>query len=89
MTNFGTDTVIENLPAELHDDRQRGPGDSPATVVADFVAENPYFKTDRVMDRELRPMRAAGWRSSHRAPFQPVSMMVRVFATPVQRLEGW
>ena len=53
MTNFGNDTVIEHLSAELHDDRQWGPGDSPATVVAEFVAENPYFETDRVMDRKL------------------------------------
>jgi len=47
------DTVIEHLPADLHDDRPWGPGNSPATAVAEFVEENPHFEVDRRMDEKL------------------------------------
>ena len=46
-------SVIEHLPADLHDDRPWGPGNSPATAVAEFVEENPHFEVDRRMDEKL------------------------------------
>jgi cephalosporin hydroxylase len=47
------DTVIEQLPAELHDDRPWGPGDSPATAVDWFLSDHDGFRVDRRFDERL------------------------------------
>jgi len=47
------DTVIEHLPADLHDDRPWGPGDSPATAVDEFLADADGFHVDRRFDARL------------------------------------
>ena len=54
------DTVVKCLPAELHDDRPRGPGNVSTTSVAEFVEENPHFEVDRWMDEKFTVIVVAG-----------------------------
>lgn len=53
-------TVVECLPAELHDDRPWGPGNSLTTSVAEFVEGNPHFEVDRWMDENFAVIVGAG-----------------------------
>jgi cephalosporin hydroxylase len=54
------DTVIEYLPKELHADRPWGPGNSPVSAVAEFLAGNPDFQVDAEIDRQLMISAAPG-----------------------------
>ena len=47
------DTVIEDLPAELHSNRPWGPGDSPGSAVREFLVGHPEFEVDRAIDHRL------------------------------------
>lgn len=47
------DTWIEDSPAEVHQDRDWGPGNSPATALDDFLEGNDDFKPDPRIDNKL------------------------------------
>ena len=47
------DTVMEDLPAELHSNRPWGPGDSPGSAVREFLVGHPEFEVDRAIDHRL------------------------------------
>lgn len=47
------DTIIEKLPGQAHGARPWGPGNSPATAVKAFLAENDRFIVDVGIDNRL------------------------------------
>lgn len=47
------DTVIEDMPAEMFDDRPWQPGDNPKTAVHAYVSGHPEFEIDREIDGKL------------------------------------
>ena len=47
------DTLIEDMPDHLSDDRPWGPGNSPKSAVHSFVKTNPHFEIDSRIDRKL------------------------------------
>ena len=47
------DTVIEQLPEEVHPDRPWGPGDNPMTAVTAFLDRHPEFQIDHMIDAKL------------------------------------
>lgn len=47
------DTAIENLPANLHLDRNWGPGNSPKSAVNEYLKSHPEFMVDKDIDRKL------------------------------------
>lgn len=47
------DTIVESIPPQLHRPRPWGPGDSPATAVAEFLAANSEFAVDEDVDAKL------------------------------------
>jgi cephalosporin hydroxylase len=47
------DTAIEDLPADRIKDRPWGPGNSPKTAVASFLAEDSRFEVDDAIDAKL------------------------------------
>jgi len=48
------DTIIENLPAGMYPDRPWGPGNSPASAVAQYLKEHPGFVIDETIDHKLQ-----------------------------------
>jgi cephalosporin hydroxylase len=47
------DTVIEDLPADMHSDKPWGPGNSPKTAVHEYLKSHPEFEIDRKIDNKL------------------------------------
>ena len=47
------DTIIEDLPSDLFDDRPWGPGDNPRTAVKEFLASHPEFEIDHQVNSAL------------------------------------
>jgi len=47
------DTLVEQLPAEMFQDRPWRRGDNPMTAVRAFVADHPEFEIDRTWDKKL------------------------------------
>jgi len=47
------DTIVENLPDALVNDRPWGKGDNPMTAVKQFLKENGRFEVDREMEGKL------------------------------------
>jgi cephalosporin hydroxylase len=47
------DTVVEDLPPQNHRPRAWGPGDNPATAVAEFLSSAPQFEVDRRLEAKL------------------------------------
>jgi cephalosporin hydroxylase len=47
------DTVIEDLPAQMHDNRPWGRGNSPKTAVSEFLKTNKSFEIDHEVDAKL------------------------------------
>ncbi|AOB31013.1 cephalosporin hydroxylase [Bordetella sp. H567] len=47
------DTVVEDLPASLSNDRPWGPGDNPKTAVWDYVRRHPSFEIDRDIENKV------------------------------------
>lgn len=47
------DTVVEDLPPQTHRPRAWGPGDNPATALAEFLASAPEFEVDRRLEAKL------------------------------------
>lgn len=46
------DTVIDDMPVEMHNNRPWGSGNSPKTAVKEFIAKNSEFKIDeRIQDK--------------------------------------
>lgn len=47
------DSVVEDLPAAMFDDRPWGPGDNPKTAVHEFLKSHPEFAIDKGIDHKL------------------------------------
>ncbi len=58
LTSIGSycvvfDTVIDDLPSDVHKDRPWGPNDNPKTAVHEFLSRNPNFVSEESIDRKL------------------------------------
>jgi cephalosporin hydroxylase len=47
------DTIIEDLPADMFQDRPWGPGNNPKTAVREFLKSHPEFQSDKSIDDKL------------------------------------
>ena len=47
------DTIIEDLPAEMFNDRAWGPGNNPKTAVRKFLKSHPNFEIDSNVQQKL------------------------------------
>ena len=47
------DTIIEDLPADMHSDKPWGPGNSPKSAVHEYLKNHPEFEIDREIDNKL------------------------------------
>lgn len=47
------DTVVEDLPDDIYNDRPWGIGDNPKTAVWEFLKHNDQFEIDKTMDNKL------------------------------------
>ncbi len=47
------DTLIQDMPAELFEDRDWGPGDNPKTAVWQYLKTHPEFEIDKSIDHKL------------------------------------
>ena len=47
------DTVIEDMPEEMHNNRQWGTGNSPKTAVKEFINKNSEFKIDKSIQDKI------------------------------------
>jgi cephalosporin hydroxylase len=67
LTSIGSycivfDTVIEDMPKELFQDRPWGPGNSPKTAVWEFLKNNLDFEIDKsIQDKLLMTVAPDGW----------------------------
>lgn len=48
------DTLIEDMPAALSDDRPWGPGNNPKTAVHTYLENHPEFSIDKSIDHKLQ-----------------------------------
>ena len=54
------DTVIEDMPPELCDERPWGPGNNPRTAVDVFLVESDRFVVDHALETKLQITVASG-----------------------------
>jgi cephalosporin hydroxylase len=54
------DTIVDQLPAEMFDDRPWGPGNNPRTAVREFLKDHPEFLVDERIDHKLQISVAPG-----------------------------
>lgn len=47
------DTIVEQIPAQMHRQRPWGPGNNPATAIKQFLLEDDRFEVDLKIDRKL------------------------------------
>jgi cephalosporin hydroxylase len=47
------DTVIEDMPKEMHNDRTWGPGNNPKTAVYEYLKNHPEFEIDKNIQHKL------------------------------------
>lgn len=47
------DTLVEDVPAELFEDRPWGPGDNPKTAVWEYLKSHPEFEIDKSIENKL------------------------------------
>jgi len=47
------DTIIEDMPDDMHPDRPWGPGNNPKTALLEFLKTNPEFESDKQVDHKL------------------------------------
>jgi cephalosporin hydroxylase len=47
------DTIVEDLPAEMFDDRPWGPGNNPKTAVWEYLKNHPEFEIDTMIHDKL------------------------------------
>lgn len=47
------DTVIDDIPANMHSDRPWGPGNSPKTAVREYLKTHSEFEIDKTIDHKL------------------------------------
>ncbi|MEI2738066.1 MAG: cephalosporin hydroxylase family protein [Chitinophagaceae bacterium] len=47
------DTIVEDLPADLYNDRSWSVGDNPKTAVFEFLKANNNFEIDKLVDNKL------------------------------------
>jgi cephalosporin hydroxylase len=48
------DTIVEDMPAHLFENRPWGPGNSPKTAVREFLKINSEFKIDKNIHDKLQ-----------------------------------
>jgi cephalosporin hydroxylase len=48
------DTMVEDVPAELHKDRKWGKGNNPKTAVWEFLRENERFQIEKSIEAKLQ-----------------------------------
>ncbi len=48
------DTIVEDMPASMFDDRPWGPGDNPKTAVHTWLKNNGDFEIDKAIDHKLQ-----------------------------------
>ena len=58
LTSIGSycivfDTVIEDMPIKMHENRPWKKGNSPKTAVTEFIEKNPKFKIDKNIQEKL------------------------------------
>jgi cephalosporin hydroxylase len=58
LTSIGSycvvfDTIIEELPEDMFQDRPWGPGNNPKTAVREFLKSHPEFEIDKSIDNKL------------------------------------
>jgi cephalosporin hydroxylase len=47
------DTIIEDMPADVCDNRPWGTGNNPKTAVWDFIKTHPEFEIDKILNKKL------------------------------------
>jgi cephalosporin hydroxylase len=47
------DTIVEDLPDDIYNDRPWGVGNNPKTAVWEFLKQNDQFEVDKTMDNKL------------------------------------
>jgi len=47
------DTIVEDMPADMFQDRPWGPGNNPKTAVREFLKTHHEFETDKLIDCKL------------------------------------
>jgi len=47
------DTIIEDMPANMFNDRPWGPGNNPKTAVQEYLKKHPDFEIDKQIDNKL------------------------------------
>jgi cephalosporin hydroxylase len=47
------DTLVDDLPQEMFNDRPWGPGDNPKTAVREYLRSHPEFEIDKAIDHKL------------------------------------
>ena len=58
LTSIGSycvvfDTIIEDLPVDMFQDRPWGPGNNPKTAAREFLKSHPEFQIDKSIDHKL------------------------------------
>ena len=58
MTSVGSyccvfDSLVEDMPEDMFDDRPWGVGDNPKTAVWEFMKTHPEFKIDKSIQHKL------------------------------------
>ena len=58
LTSIGSycvvfDTLIQDMPAEMFENRDWGPGDNPKTAVWEYLKTHPEFEIDKSVDHKL------------------------------------
>lgn len=47
------DTIVDDMPPQVHRTRDWGPGNNPKTAVLQFLQENSHFEIDRSLENKL------------------------------------
>ena len=47
------DTIVEHIPVQEHRPRPWGPGNNPATALAEFLTEDDAFEVDEFVNGKL------------------------------------
>lgn len=47
------DTIVDDMPPQVHRTREWGPGNNPKTAVFQFLQENSHFEIDRSLENKL------------------------------------
>ncbi len=63
------DTIIEEMPPQVHRPRPWGPGNSPKTALDEFLVSHPDFEPDKELENKLLfTCNPGGWLRRHDVP---------------------